>query len=289
MEYQRLVEFIALADTRDYGETAKKCGIHKSVLSRHIRDLEIELGVTLLDRTTHHVELNDFGTLFLPYAHRILEAEKLCRSAMSSRGEDSGNTLRIGTNLGSTSAILTLLTQREDVQLAVSADGTEDLLKSLRQNECDICLVRKKGSNVYPDMVELPYCWWEFAAIVPKDHHLAERESIALEELKNEKLYLLQANYDYVISLFRDLEIDVNIKCTSCDADFVYRSVVLGDGVSIMLKNPTKARNASGDAVILDFVPSLMCCDEIMYLKENQKLEVAEFVQFLQTGDPTAF
>lgn len=285
MDYQRLNEFVTLADTCEFWAASERCGIHKSTLTRRIKDMETELGVPLLDRTTHNVELNDFGTLFLPYAHQLLELEKICRAALAGRNASKENVLRIGTNLGATSSMLTLLSQCENVRLAASADCAEDLLRSLRHNKCDVCLVRKLKHEVYSDMVEIPYCWWQFAAVMPKDHRFAKRETVSLEELQNENLYLLQANHDYIVSVFQELGFKPNVKCTSCDADFIYRSVALGHGVSILLKHPTEARNATGDVAIVDFVPLLTCCDEIIYPKGSETPDIVEFVKFLQNCD----
>ncbi len=66
MNTDRLVEFQTLAQTLHYGRAAEKLYISQSVLSRHIQDLEKELGAKLFQRGPHEVTLTPAGA----YLHR---------------------------------------------------------------------------------------------------------------------------------------------------------------------------------------------------------------------------
>ncbi len=57
MDFYRLREFLVLSQCLSYKDAAKKLGISTSLLSKHIIALEKNLGVKLLLRSTHHVEL----------------------------------------------------------------------------------------------------------------------------------------------------------------------------------------------------------------------------------------
>lgn len=61
MNTDRLVEFQTLAQTLHYGRAAEKLYISQSVLSRHIQDLEKELGAKLFQRGPHGVSLTPAG------------------------------------------------------------------------------------------------------------------------------------------------------------------------------------------------------------------------------------
>ena len=58
MELKYIREFVSLAETSNYFETAERLFITTSSLSRHIKALEEELGMPLFDRTTRKVVLN---------------------------------------------------------------------------------------------------------------------------------------------------------------------------------------------------------------------------------------
>ena len=61
MNTDRLVEFQTLAQTLHYGRAAEKLYISQSVLSRHIQDMEKELGAKLFQRGPHGVSLTPAG------------------------------------------------------------------------------------------------------------------------------------------------------------------------------------------------------------------------------------
>lgn len=72
MELSFLQDFVVLAETQKFSAAAQKLHISQSTLSRHIQALEAELGCVLFHRTTRDMELSAYGTLYLPYARKIL-------------------------------------------------------------------------------------------------------------------------------------------------------------------------------------------------------------------------
>ncbi len=72
MELRQLHYFVTLAEELHFGRAAAREHIVQSALSQQLQRLERELGVLLLDRTTHHVELTPPGSAFLIEARQIL-------------------------------------------------------------------------------------------------------------------------------------------------------------------------------------------------------------------------
>lgn len=63
LNLQRTAMFIAVADTGSFTAAAEAMGLTKAVVSFHIRQLEEELGVTLLLRTTRRLTLTEAEAL----------------------------------------------------------------------------------------------------------------------------------------------------------------------------------------------------------------------------------
>ena len=75
--------FIALAETRHFGQAATRTFVSQPTLSGQIRKLEAELGVALFERTTKAVALTPLGEALLPLARRTVEeADALAQQTM---------------------------------------------------------------------------------------------------------------------------------------------------------------------------------------------------------------
>lgn len=85
MEFRQLRYFVTLAEELHFGRAAAREHIVQSALSQQISRLERELGVQLVERSTHHVRLAPAGEVFLAEARQILDrldrAKKAARSA----------------------------------------------------------------------------------------------------------------------------------------------------------------------------------------------------------------
>ena len=74
VESRPLRYFIAVAEELNFARAAGRLGIASPPLSRAIRKLEAELGITLLERSTHHGALTPAGTVLLQQARIALDA-----------------------------------------------------------------------------------------------------------------------------------------------------------------------------------------------------------------------
>ncbi|CAM5701784.1 DNA-binding transcriptional LysR family regulator OS=Streptomyces griseomycini OX=66895 GN=FHS37_007773 PE=3 SV=1 [Streptomyces griseomycini] len=74
LEVRQLRYFVAVAEELHFGRAAERLGMAQPPLSRTIRDLERQLGVTLFERTTRQVKLTGAGEVLLRDARTALEA-----------------------------------------------------------------------------------------------------------------------------------------------------------------------------------------------------------------------
>ena len=74
LEVRQLRYFVAVAEELHFGRAAVRLGMAQPPLSRAIRDLERQLGVALLERTTRQVRLTAAGEVLLRDARTALEA-----------------------------------------------------------------------------------------------------------------------------------------------------------------------------------------------------------------------
>jgi len=77
-----LRNFINLIKYESFSGLAKDLSISQSTLSHQISQLEEELGVKLIDRTTRKFKLNPEGAIFLDYAEKIIDLYDSCKQEL---------------------------------------------------------------------------------------------------------------------------------------------------------------------------------------------------------------
>src|SRR5450432_3357228 len=89
MELRHLRYFVAVAEVLNFTKAAARLRLAQPALSRQVADLEDELGVDLLHRTSHGVRLTEEGKLFLTEVRTVLNSveEAVTKVRALSRGE----------------------------------------------------------------------------------------------------------------------------------------------------------------------------------------------------------
>ncbi len=99
LDLQQLASFVAVVNAGSFVGAADAIGLSKAAVSRHVADLEAQLGVRLLHRTTRRLSLTDDGQRFLARAAELLaDAGELEAEASAGSGEAAG-VLRINAPL----------------------------------------------------------------------------------------------------------------------------------------------------------------------------------------------
>ena len=87
----RMRAFIAVIENEGFSAAARKTGRSKALLSKYVRELEDELGVLLINRTTRQIALTGAGEVYLARASAILsDIESLNEEAREATGEARG-------------------------------------------------------------------------------------------------------------------------------------------------------------------------------------------------------
>ncbi len=98
MDFEDLRTFVDVADAGGVSSAARRLGVSKSIVSRRLFRLEVELGIQLLARTTRGAALTEAGVTFREHAARVCAEIDVARETILPAGELRGR-LRIAAPL----------------------------------------------------------------------------------------------------------------------------------------------------------------------------------------------
>jgi DNA-binding transcriptional LysR family regulator len=91
----QIISFVEVAHRSSMVLAARHLKITSAAVSKHMQQLENQLGVQLLKRSTRKIELTPEGLIYLQHARRILDAYQQSTAALSHCKEEPTGTLRI--------------------------------------------------------------------------------------------------------------------------------------------------------------------------------------------------
>lgn len=93
---RRLRYFVAVAEELHFTRAAERLHVAQPALSRQVRELEEELRVVLLSRSSRSVALTAAGRALLPRARELLAAWEAARTAVGDAAAAEAAVLRVG-------------------------------------------------------------------------------------------------------------------------------------------------------------------------------------------------
>ncbi|MBD8026373.1 LysR family transcriptional regulator [Ureibacillus sp. Re31] len=241
MEIQQLEYFKTVAEMQHMTQAAEKLNISQPALSKSISNIEQEIGVPLFDRQGRSISLNRYGKLFLNSVDIILEEfdkakEEIGGLVMPGFGEVAfGFIHTLGMEV--VPELMAHVPERyPNMKFTLTQAASYNLLKWLEEGQIDLCLSQRiRSKTIEIDWIEL----WseELFVIVPKNHRFANRESIKLEEIKDEPFISIKRGNALrliVDKLFKEAGITTNITFAAEEMHTVAGFVGAGLGVSLI-------------------------------------------------------
>ncbi|MFI8849797.1 LysR family transcriptional regulator [Streptomyces sp. NPDC053499] len=180
VELRHLRAFLAIAEEGTITRAAARLHIGQPALSRTLRQLESHLGVRLVDRSTHHLELTTAGRRFREKAAAALAAVD---AALDPRPL-TALPLRLGhpwAALGGRTIPLLRRWDEEHPEVPLELRRIDDRTAGLAQGKVDVALLR--GELGAPGLVTELLEHEERIAVVPADSELAGRSALTLADL----------------------------------------------------------------------------------------------------------
>lgn len=257
MRIELLREFIALSRNLNFSKTAEEMYIAQSVLSKHIASLEEEVGALLFTRSHHHLELTVIGSILLTEANAIIKQydESMKKVKMAIEGLEME--LRIGYLHAHTREILgpsVQLFEKDNphVKLVLLSCDYGDLPQKLKNNEVDLIITLDFDKDILAPWCDTFTLYKDvLRAAVSKNHHLAKKKNVNIDELYLEQVLLPENDKfngyaTYMNNIFNSEKISpdsiLRYECISSSL----LMVEAGDGVAII---PGKLKFYANDRI----------------------------------------
>ena len=190
MELRHLRYFVAVAEEGSLTLAAEK-RLHTAQpsLSRQIRDLEYEVGVPLMNRSVHGIELTAAGKVFLDHARLALAQAEAAVEAARRAAKPLKPVFAVGFLSGQevnwlAKATCILTDELRNIAMTISSEHSPDLAQLLATGKLDIAFMRAEPN--WPDLSYVTIAREPFVVIMPSDHRLAACESVDVRELVGE-------------------------------------------------------------------------------------------------------
>ena len=95
MEFERLKLFIDIAQSKSVSRGAGENGISQSAASQHLQDLEGQLGIDLLDRSSRPLAVTEAGKLYLEMCREMLRSRDEFQLALEKLKSEVEGTVRV--------------------------------------------------------------------------------------------------------------------------------------------------------------------------------------------------
>jgi DNA-binding transcriptional LysR family regulator len=219
MELHSLRYFVAVAEELHFSRAADRLHITQPALSRQIRLLEEELGISLLRRTKRTVELTEAGATFLPEVRKALQQIESAIQVAQRAARGEIGSLQIAFTASSMHTVLPkILQQFRALHPHVKLDMTElctlDQVEALRTETVDVGLLHPPIDA--PFLTLHPLQGEKLVIALPEAHPLSQHKQLPLKALAAEPFILHPRYegpilYDQILNLCRQAEFEPHI------------------------------------------------------------------------------
>ncbi|WP_420065486.1 HTH-type transcriptional regulator Cbl [Pectobacterium colocasium] len=223
-------------------EVANTLFTSQSGVSRHIRELEEELGIEIfIRRGKRLLGMTEPGKELLVVAERILnDASNIRRLANVFTNNDTGQLVIATTHTQARYSLPPVIkafrSLYPQVRLVLNQGTPDEIVAMLQSGEADIGIASEQLIND-PSLAAFSYYRWHHSVIVPEDHPLTQERVITLEMLNAEPLITYRQGITGRSRLdraFQAVGMSPDITLSAQDSDVIKTYVELGLGVGIV-------------------------------------------------------
>jgi len=187
MDLECLRRTLVVAEEANFTRAAQRVHISQSGVSAQIRQLEQDLGATLIDRSGRTAILTAAGAAALPHARAVLASAGAVRQAVDAVNGLIRGRLVVGMVTACTvtplfNALAAFHRAHPGVEITLIEDDSDRLTERVRAGEADLALIGASGAPP-PGLGALPIISERLVAALPPGHPLTGRQRVTLADI----------------------------------------------------------------------------------------------------------
>ena len=232
--------FRDIAHYRSFSRGARLNEVSQSAASQQVRELERQLGVALIDRSTRPLHLTAAGKMYLDYCRDVLRRWEEFDTDLSQLKKETSGVVRVAAIYSVGLSEMSLVEERfrkryPEGRLEVSYLRPEKIVEAVQEDRADIGLISYAEST--RDIIALPWLEEEMVVAVSPGHRLAAYYKTDPGELQGEPFIgfdedlPIRANVDRYL---RDHGVSVEVVLHFDNLQMVKEAVAHNAGISVL-------------------------------------------------------
>ncbi len=237
---RQLRVFIEVARLQSFSRAGDEIGLTQSAVSRCVRELEAEIGLKLVDRTTREVQLTDVCANLVGSVTRLLSDLDEALREIRDLGEQRRGRVIVAASptvaCRLMPGVISVCEQQYPlISLGLRDDLQSDVVRKVKSGELDFGLAigPHEGDDLYTESVMTD----SFCVVCRRDHRLAEESEVAWAELAGERFVMLDhtsGSRPIIDAVLREHGVIADVVQELGHSATVYGLLEAGVGISVL-------------------------------------------------------
>ncbi|HEY2254079.1 MAG TPA: LysR substrate-binding domain-containing protein [Variovorax sp.] len=232
--------FVAIAEHGSISEGSKRCHIALAAASKRISDLEARARLPLLVRHARGVTLTSAGHGLLLHARTVLAAMDRLSAELDDFQNGVAGVVSITANASAIAQFLptqigSFLRLHPVLKIDLQERASTEVVKAVLGGLADIGVI--EGNTPAEGLECLPYRNDELAVVVARDHPLARRKRIGVQELLRQEHIVVRegtALHRLLLAAAQEAQLPLKVRMQVGSFDMVCRMAEQGIGIGVL-------------------------------------------------------
>ena len=279
MEIQQLYYYMELCKQKNFTEAGYACNMTQGALSKQIRKLENELGITLIRRNTRKFELSKEGEIFLSYAKKMTGTYEEMLKNVQKNQEIKIGCMPVLAPYHFARLVADFRKEYPDIKLVIDERIASDIQEN--SDRYDFLILRENMMEDQKKFRFSPLYDDKLCAVLYEKHPLYGRDRLQLKELKDDVFIFPErgsGSYEVFYKSCEKAGFEPKIAFEFPQANTIMSFVIEGVGVTITFSTVYREAKCAGVKMIPleDELHSVIS----LFYRKNKPLDYAK-KQFL--------